>query len=276
MTPADAAELLTLCAAFDRRTIGEADARAWAYALRDVPLDDDARDAVADHYGRTEEWITPAHVRKVRARIRADRIGAAHPVYEPPQGEYETGAQFTERRRAQIAAAADGNVPARSIGQALDAVPPREVLALVAGIGRPVDDEPAPYIRPERRAEVRAPFNGKRPALVELAVDCPNEQCRAGRRRLCKGSRGAELRTGVHASRRDAYATAYATCPECDAGPGQQCAAPEPHPARIRAALAPAPDAEDDDEQQDLARLMSTPPQPRTARARHTTGGLRA
>ncbi|KAB7834049.1 zinc finger domain-containing protein [Streptomyces mobaraensis] len=262
MTPADAAELLTLCAAFDRRTIGEADARAWAYALRDVPLDDDTRDAVADHYGRTEEWITPAHVRTVRARVRADRIAAAHPVYEPPQDEDETGAQFTARRRAQIAAAADGALPARSIGQALNASPPDNVLALVAGVGRPVGDEPPPYITPERRTQVRASLSGKRAALVELAVDCPNRQCRAGRRHLCKGLRGAELRSGVHASRRDAYATAYATCPECQAGPGRQCTAPEPHPARIRAALAPVPDTD-----------AAEGEQPGAGRARPTTGG---
>ncbi|MFK0297225.1 hypothetical protein ACIQU6_43090, partial [Streptomyces sp. NPDC090442] len=48
MTPADAAELLSLCAAFDRRTIGEADAHAWARALHDVPLDEDTRTAVAE------------------------------------------------------------------------------------------------------------------------------------------------------------------------------------------------------------------------------------
>ncbi|MEU3613143.1 hypothetical protein ABZ725_12660 [Streptomyces sp. NPDC006872] len=234
MTPADAAELLTLCAAFDRRTIGESDARAWAYALRDIPLDDDTRDAVADHYGQTEAWITPAHVRTIRAGRRAQRIETAHPVYDGNPDE--SSVEFTERRRAQLAAAAGGALPVRTIGQALDAVPPREVLALAAGVGRSVDDDPRPYVAPETRAVIRKTLPGRRAALVELAVACPHEQCRAAVRRLCRSSRGVELRTGVHGARRDAYATACATCPECNAEPGQPCTAAEPHPARIRAA----------------------------------------
>jgi len=233
MTPADAAELLTLCAAFDRRTIGESDARAWAYALRDIPLDDDTRDAVADHYGRTEAWITPAHVRKIRAGLRTQRIETAHPVYDGHPDE--SSVEFTERRRAQLAAAADGTLPSRTIGQALDAAPSRAVLALAAGVGRSVDDEPRPYVAPETRAAIRKTLPGRRAALVELAVACPNEQCRAAVRRLCKSSRGVELRTGVHGARRDAYATTYATCPECGAGPSEPCTSAEPHPARIRA-----------------------------------------
>ena len=235
MTPADAAELLALCAAFDHRSAGESAARAWAYALRDIPLDDDTRTAVADHYGVTEKWINPADVRRIRARIRGERIGAAHPVYEPPQDELETGAEFALRRREQIAAAADGTLPPQTITQALDAAPPREVLALVAGVGRSIDDEPRPYVNEGTRAAIRKTLPGRRAELVELAVACPNELCRAAVRRLCKSSRGVELRTGVHGARRDVYATAYATCPECGSGPGEPCSAAEPHPARIRA-----------------------------------------
>ncbi|MCX5607058.1 hypothetical protein OHB39_05605 [Streptomyces sp. NBC_00047] len=234
MTPADAAEVLALCAAFDLRTIGEADARAWAYALRDLPLDDDTRQAVADHYGVTEKRATPADVRRIRARIREARIGAAHPVYNG--NPTETGAQFTERRRAQLAAAADGHLPPQTITQALDAAPPAAVLALAAGVGRPVDEEPRPYITPEQRSALRAPLPNQRAALPALAVPCPVETCRAGRRRLCKRGAGVELRTNVHGRRRDAYAVEVTACPECGAGLGQHCTAPEPHPARIRAA----------------------------------------
>ncbi|MEV0416013.1 hypothetical protein AB0I68_35980 [Streptomyces sp. NPDC050448] len=269
MTPADAAEVLALCAAFDLRTIGEADARAWAYALRDVPLDDDTRRAVADHYGVTEKRATPADVRRIRARIREARIGAAHPVYNG--NPTETGAQFTERRRAQLAAAADGHLPPRSITQALDAAPPAAVLALAAGVGRSVDEQPRPYITPEQRSAVRATLPNQRAAMPALAVACPVETCRAAPRRLCKRGAGVELRITVHGRRRDAHAVQFATCPECGAGPGQHCTAPEPHPARIRATA-----TEDDEaEQHRLARLMSAPPVPRENRARHTAGGMR-
>lgn len=269
MTPADAAELLTFCAAWDQRTIGESDARAWAYALRDVPLDDDTRQAVADHYGVTKDRATPADVRRIRTRIRETRIGAAHPVYNG--NPTETGAEFAARRREQLTAAADGTLPPQSIGYALDATPPRSVLALTAGVGRPVDDEPRPYISPEQRSAIRSTLPTQRATLPALAVPCPVETCRAAPRRLCKRGAGVELRATVHGRRRDAHAVQFATCPECGADPGRNCTAPEPHPARIRAIA-----AEDDEaEQHRLARLMSTPPTPRENRARHTAGGIR-
>ncbi|MFE7017640.1 hypothetical protein ACFVAQ_45525, partial [Streptomyces sp. NPDC057651] len=98
MTPADAAELLTLAAAFDRRTVGEADARAWAAALNSTPLDADTREAVARHYADTDKWLTPAHVRQQRAKIRAERIEQAN-VFDDGRPD-ETPAQFLARRRA--------------------------------------------------------------------------------------------------------------------------------------------------------------------------------
>ena len=78
MTPAEAARVLTTAAAFDRRTIGEFDALAWAQALADISPDDAAQ-AVVRHYGRTTDWLMPAHVRTgvveiERERRRAKRI----------------------------------------------------------------------------------------------------------------------------------------------------------------------------------------------------------
>ncbi|MEU5302240.1 hypothetical protein ACH4YO_23775 [Streptomyces noursei] len=269
MTPADAAELLAHCAAFDRRTIGEADARAWARALHDVPLDDDLLDAVAEHYAHTDKWITVAQVRDMRARIRVGRIDAAHPVYDGNPDE--SGEQFVARRQAQITAAAEGKLPARTITQAIGAGPSPKLLALTATVVHPVDetDEPAPYVDEATRAEIRATLPGNRAALVELDVDCPNTRCRAARRHLCKSSRGKELRGTVHGQRRDAYATRHAQCPDCGAPPRHPCTTPEPHPARVRAAVADRPVPN----RHHLDRLMRTPPAPRESRARHTSGG---
>ncbi|WKK26851.1 hypothetical protein QZH56_15395 [Streptomyces olivoreticuli] len=231
MTPADAAELLTLCAAFDRRTIGETDARAWAAALNGVPLDADTREAVARHYAETEQWITPAHVRRIRTRIREDRIGAAHPVYDGNPNE--TGAQFAEHRRIQLAAAADGTLPARTITQAIGAEPPHEVLALAAGVGRTVDEDERPYM-PNAVAKQLAEqgYGARRRAFPELEVDCPHETCRARRNSRCKAPSGRELRDHTHDKRQRAYT-------------------------------------------EHVSRVMCQPPAPRTARARHTTGGRR-
>ncbi|MFI8200061.1 hypothetical protein ACIF6K_26655 [Streptomyces sp. NPDC085942] len=153
MTPADAAELLTLAAAFDRRTVGEADARAWAAALNSMPLDDDARAAVARHYAETADWLTPAHVRKHRTKIRAERVETANVYYDGVPGE--TGAESIARRRALNRAIADGRVAPQTATQgvglapsnaplALTGGPPPDLAKRLSGIGRdvPDDDEP--------------------------------------------------------------------------------------------------------------------------------------
>ncbi|MFF4738800.1 hypothetical protein ACFY2W_23385 [Streptomyces sp. NPDC001262] len=225
MTPADAAELLTLCAAFDRRTIGESDARAWAAALNGVPLDADTREAVARHYAETEQWITPAHVRRIRTRIRENRIGAAHPVYDG--NPEETGEQFTERRRAQIAAAADGTLPARTIAHAIGAEPPHDVLALAAGVGRTVDeDEPRPYVPKDVAEQLAAQgYGSARRAFPELDVDCPVHTCRARRRTRCKAPSGRELRQHTHDMRQRAYTEHVSRL---------MCQPPAPRATRVR------------------------------------------
>ncbi|QAX92801.1 hypothetical protein SEA_AUSTINTATIOUS_40 [Streptomyces phage Austintatious] len=215
MTPADAAELLTLAAAFDRRTVGEADARAWAAALHSMPLDDDARAAVARHYGETDRWLTPAHVRQQRARIRAERVNAATIVYDGIPGE--TGAESIARRRALLAAVADGRVAGPSMRGALGFSEERPMLALPAAATREERDQFAAerlaalgaYMPPDIE-EALADHRPRRRALAEedrpdpLGVPCPYEHCRADVRTPCK--RGDRRRTerAPHPSRVEA------------------------------------------------------------------------
>jgi hypothetical protein len=83
--PSEAALVLTKCAAFDSRTIGEADAIAWAEALSSAncSLQDSLR-GVTEHYTTTSSRIMPLElINKVRA-IRQARIKAAgEPDYPP-------------------------------------------------------------------------------------------------------------------------------------------------------------------------------------------------
>lgn len=76
MTPSQAADLLTLAAAFDQRTIGTADALAWGAALEHIGYDD-ARQAVIEHYQRNRERIWPADVVTGVRRIRTKRLADA-------------------------------------------------------------------------------------------------------------------------------------------------------------------------------------------------------
>jgi hypothetical protein len=66
MTPSEAAEILTVAAAFDSRTVGESDAIAWSLAL--AHLDPDAcRRAVITHYASETDRVMPAHIRRLVA-----------------------------------------------------------------------------------------------------------------------------------------------------------------------------------------------------------------
>lgn len=73
MTPGDTARVLAKAAAFDQRTIGEADVRAWHEVLSDLhPAD--ALAAVTEHYTETDQRIMPVHVRRRAITIGAERL----------------------------------------------------------------------------------------------------------------------------------------------------------------------------------------------------------
>lgn len=85
MNPTEAAQLLAHAAAFDNRKPSAAASTAWAAALHDVPLDEDATAAIARFYGTADEhetgqkWIQPHHVRQHRKALRAERLGPEGP-----------------------------------------------------------------------------------------------------------------------------------------------------------------------------------------------------
>lgn len=181
MTPDEAQQLLAACAAFDNRQPSQVAKRAWAMALRDIPLDQDAFDAVARFYGTPPKkegerlWIQPHDVRSVRKTIRSERLEDF--VYQPKADE--TGAEFIARLRGQQNAVASGQVPADRTRIALEGGPTtRDVYELVQGVGRhvPGDDEQA-VISTVRRAG-------------PLGIVCP--KCEAAIGRPCHGAGGSE------------------------------------------------------------------------------------
>lgn len=71
MTPADAARLLAIAAVYDKRTIGEVEASAWADAL-DGLAPRDCAEAIKAHYADSTAWLMPAHVRERVAHRRRE------------------------------------------------------------------------------------------------------------------------------------------------------------------------------------------------------------
>lgn len=83
MTPAEAAAVLSKCAAFDNRTPTESAARAWAEAVDSNVTLTDALAIVADHYARESRWIMPADINGASKRIRRARLDVMK-TPEPP------------------------------------------------------------------------------------------------------------------------------------------------------------------------------------------------
>ncbi|MGI5041755.1 hypothetical protein ACM9HB_35590, partial [Streptomyces sp. JAC128] len=84
-------------------------------ALTPIPRDAPPGPPVPRHYAETDRWLTPAHVRQQRAKIRADRISTANVYYDGIAGE--TGAESIARRRALERAVGDGRIGPQSTMQ---------------------------------------------------------------------------------------------------------------------------------------------------------------
>ena len=181
MTPDEAQQLLAACAAFDNRQPSQVAKRAWAMALRDIPLDQDSFAAVARFYGTPPKkegerlWIQPHDVRSMRKTIRSERLEDF--VYQPKADE--TGAEYIARLRGQLDAVASGQVPADRTRIALEGGPTtRDVYELVQGVGRHVPDD-----------DVQATINTIR-RTGPLGIVCP--KCEAAIGRPCHGAGGSE------------------------------------------------------------------------------------
>ena len=112
MNKAETAELLTFAAAFDQRTIGNADVEAWALTLADLPWDDSTREAVALYYRTPPQnpeerrFLQVHHVRTYRSRVRRRRLDS---IREPAPNEVED-IDFCDELRAIRTAIADGRM----------------------------------------------------------------------------------------------------------------------------------------------------------------------
>lgn len=81
MKPSEAVLLLAKAAAFDRRTVGDADAIAWAEALGDTDMTL-ALESITQHYRETTDWIMPNHILRYVREIQQSRLrDAGSPDY---------------------------------------------------------------------------------------------------------------------------------------------------------------------------------------------------
>lgn len=81
MRPSETATLLAMIAAYDRRTVGEADVAAWHAELEPYDLAAAAA-AVRDYYRTSRDWLMPADLVRLIRAARAARIPELVPL--PP------------------------------------------------------------------------------------------------------------------------------------------------------------------------------------------------
>lgn len=151
MNKAEVAELLTLIAAFDRRTIGDADVEAWHLVLGDLDAVDCA-DAIREHFTESREWLMPADVRTRAVNAKRRREGRA--------------------RRAALEAQIAAENPQGELTQ-------RPVAALLAG--QPIGDDET--VRAERRRMLRKAAHTKRVAIETDTAQRAEHQARLAQAR---------------------------------------------------------------------------------------------
>lgn len=110
MTPSGAARVLAAAASIDKRTVGDADAIAWARTLAWLEPAD-CIEAVALHYQRTRDYLMPAHIRAIVRRLLTDRAdtnartrGIQNPRRQPGRADADVAAikqQLRQQREAR-------------------------------------------------------------------------------------------------------------------------------------------------------------------------------
>ena len=109
MTLEETIDLLTVAAAYDKRTAGKADAIAWHAAAGDLDFAD-SRAAVVAHYSEGTEWLMPAHVRRRVLAIRHRRLQDTE-IPPPPVELLDNPAAYSAALHAAAVAIADGRDP---------------------------------------------------------------------------------------------------------------------------------------------------------------------
>lgn len=104
MSPAEAAALLAIAAAYDNRKPDADAATAWALALEDYDFAD-CRTAVVQHYRESRVWMMPVDViegvRKIRSQ-RLDRFGAIRLPPEELRDDLNAQHEWMNRVRAGV------------------------------------------------------------------------------------------------------------------------------------------------------------------------------
>lgn len=158
MKHSEAAELLTYVAAFDRRTIGEADVIAWRQALNGLDVER-CKAAIVTHYRRSTDLIMPGHIWQLaRATSAADVDPALRQHCE--QGTYCSDCKGVHHRHepCNVLGQPPDNVRDITSASKRAAIGRRvpSVNAALEGQPRPARVDPQPDVTPETAEQLEA------------------------------------------------------------------------------------------------------------------------
>lgn len=105
-------DLLSLIAARDRRTVGNADVLAWSEDVGDLTFAD-AQAAVSRHFQESRDWIMPADVRRHVRAIRTERHANTDLIL--PEGDPDDAVSWAKALREIRNRVAGGRMPFRAI-----------------------------------------------------------------------------------------------------------------------------------------------------------------
>jgi len=140
VSPAEAAALLTVAAAFDNRKPDEDAARAWSMALDGLRFHD-CRDAIVAHYRTSSEWLMPQKIRAEVKRIRDKRIADYGPIPIPHGFDPDDTGAYERHLREMRQRIGDGeDVPQPTLPA--PSKPPAEIAQQMRQIGRVTTTHP--------------------------------------------------------------------------------------------------------------------------------------
>lgn len=130
MNRTETAALLTLMAAYDRRTLGEEDVLAWHELLSGVEFED-AKTVVLDHYRASSQWLDCASVLAGVKQLRSARLAGVEQIV--PGADPDDVPAYLAETRAIRAQAASGE---REVPEPLPAKPLPSVEPGLSSLGQ--------------------------------------------------------------------------------------------------------------------------------------------
>lgn len=119
MTIEELGDVLGVAAAFDNRTVGDADILAWYSAIGHINAGE-AREAVIAHYTENTDRVMPAHVLTRVGKIRALRLAHAGPEAVPDVDNPDDWRAYQEALREGRWRTANGELKPRPVRRAIE------------------------------------------------------------------------------------------------------------------------------------------------------------